>query len=54
MKEIDDILTNLKRKIVKPVYYLYGEEPYYIDVISDYIESYFLDESEKEFNQSVL
>ena len=54
MKEIDDILTNLKRKIVKPVYYLYGEEPYYIDVISDYIESHFLDESEKEFNQSVL
>jgi DNA polymerase-3 subunit delta len=54
MKEIDDILTNLKRKIVKPVYYLYGEEPYYIDVISDYIEQHFLDESEKEFNQKVI
>jgi DNA polymerase-3 subunit delta len=54
MKEIDDILTNLKRKIVKPIYYLYGEEPYYIDLISDYIEKHFLDESEKEFNQSVL
>jgi len=54
MKEIDDILTNIKRKIVKPVYYLYGEEPYYIDVISDYIEHHFLDDSEKEFNQSVL
>ncbi len=31
-----------------------GEEPYFIDMISDYIESNVLDESEKEFNQSVL
>ena len=54
MKQIDELLTNLKRKIVKPVYYLYGEEPYYIDVVSDYIEQHFLDEADKEFNQSVL
>ncbi len=31
-----------------------GEEPYFIDMISDYIENNVLDESEKEFNQSVL
>ncbi len=31
-----------------------GEEPYFIDMISDYIENNVLDESEKEFNQTVL
>ena len=53
MKEIDDILTNLKRKIVKPIYYLYGEEPYYIDKLADYIEHNLLTEEEKGFNQTV-
>lgn len=31
-----------------------GDEPYFIDMISDYIEQHVLDESEKEFNQTVL
>lgn len=31
-----------------------GEEPYFIDMISDYIENNVLNESEKEFNQTVL
>jgi DNA polymerase-3 subunit delta len=31
-----------------------GEEPYFIDVISDYIEKNVLDEAEKEFNQTVV
>ncbi len=38
----------------KPVYFLSGEEPYFIDQISDFIEKKVLDESEKEFNQTVL
>ncbi|MCD6066234.1 MAG: holA [Bacteroidetes bacterium] len=54
MKEYEEILTDLKRKILKPVYFLCGEEPYFIDKISDYIEHTILDESEREFNQSVL
>lgn len=54
MKEFEEILTNLKRKIFKPVYFLCGEEPYFIDKISDYIEHNVLDESEREFNQSIL
>lgn len=54
MKEVNQILTDLKRRIFKPVYFLSGEEPYYIDVISDYIEKQVLDESEQEFNQTVL
>ncbi len=54
MSEYSDILHDLKRKIIKPVYFLHGEEPYFIDKISDYIELNILDESEKEFNQSVI
>jgi DNA polymerase III subunit delta len=50
----NDILTNLKKRIFHPVYLLTGEEPYYIDVISDYIENNILNESEREFNQLVL
>ncbi len=54
MKEVNQILLDLKRKIYKPVYFLSGEEPHYIDQISDYIENNVLDDSEKEFNQSVV
>lgn len=54
MKEFEEIITDLKRKIYKPVYFLCGEEPYFIDKISDLIETTVLDESEREFNQSVL
>lgn len=48
------ILKDLKNKVYHPVYFLTGEEPYYIDLISDHIEQYVLDDSEKDFNQSIL
>lgn len=54
MKEVTQILTDLKRRIFKPVYFLSGEEAYYIDMVSDYIEKNVLDESEQEFNQTIL
>jgi DNA polymerase-3 subunit delta len=54
MKEINHLLLDLKRKIFKPVYFLSGEEAYYIDLVSDYIEKNALDESEREFNQDVV
>jgi DNA polymerase-3 subunit delta len=37
-----------------PLYFLWGEEPYYIDLISNYIEKNLLSEEEKGFNQMVL
>lgn len=49
-----EIITDLKRKIYKPVYFLCGDEPYFIDKISDYVEQNILSEEEKEFNQTVL
>jgi DNA polymerase-3 subunit delta len=52
--EYKDILSDLKKKIYKPVYFLMGDEPYFIDKIADFIEHNVLDESEREFNQSVL
>jgi DNA polymerase III subunit delta len=50
----DQILNDLKNKIYRPVYFLMGEEPYFIDIISDYILENVLTEDEKEFNQAVL
>ena len=52
--EHQQILQDLKNKVYHPVYFLTGDEPYYIDIISSYIENHVLDENEKEFNQSVL
>ena len=50
----EQIITELKNKIYRPVYFLTGEEPYFIDVISDYIIDNALTADEKEFNQAVL
>lgn len=50
----EDILKKIANKAYHPVYCLMGEEPYYIDLISDYIENNVLDENEKEFNLTVL
>ncbi len=50
----EKIIQDLKNKIYHPVYFLCGEEPYYIDHISDYIEKNVLSDSEKEFNQTIV
>ncbi|MDP1801150.1 MAG: DNA polymerase III subunit delta [Bacteroidota bacterium] len=54
MKEANQILLDLKRRIYKPIYFLSGEEAYYIDQISDYIENNVLDEADREFNQNIV
>jgi DNA polymerase-3 subunit delta len=48
------ILSEIKSRKYAPVYFLQGEETYYIDLISDYIEQNVLSESEKGFNQVIL
>jgi DNA polymerase-3 subunit delta len=50
----EEIISDLKNRIFKPVYFLAGEEPYYIDLITDYIQDKVLPEAEKAFNQIVL
>ena len=51
---IRKILNDLKARKYAPVYFLQGEETYYIDLISNYIEQNVLTEAEKGFNQVVL
>ena len=50
----EEIMSDLGKRIFKPIYFLAGEEPYYIDLIVDYIEQNVLEESEKAFNQIIL
>ena len=54
MASYDDIMKSLKRKEYAPIYILYGEEAYYIDKVSDYIENNVLDEVSREFDQTVV
>jgi len=54
MNEIRNIVSDIKNGNIKPIYFLMGDEPYYIDKISDYIEKNILDEAEKGFNQQVM
>jgi DNA polymerase III subunit delta len=48
------VLTALKNKQYAPVYFLQGEEPYYIDLLTRYIEENVLSASEKDFNLTVV
>lgn len=50
----EDVMSDLKEKKYKPVYFLAGEEPYYIDIITEYIENKILPEAERAFNQGVI
>lgn len=54
MDEVLKIVNDIKSGNIKPIYFLMGEEPYYIDKLSDYIEEKVLTEEEKGFNQTVL
>jgi DNA polymerase-3 subunit delta len=50
----ENIMADMKKGIFKPVYFLAGEEPYYIDVISEYIETKAIPEDDKAFNQTIV
>lgn len=54
LDNVAHIIKEIKAGKPAPIYFLYGEEPYYIDAISDYIEQHVLPEEQKEFNQTVL
>ena len=50
----DSIMKELQERQFKPVYYLMGDEPYYIDKISDWIAENVLQPEERDFNQTIL
>lgn len=52
--DVKQLVAEIKKGDLKPIYFLMGEESYYIDKISDFIEDNVLDEAEKGFNQMVL
>lgn len=54
MDEVIKIVNDIKAGNIKPIYFLMGEEPYYIDKLAEYIEKNILSEEEKGFNQTVL
>jgi len=49
-----EIIKDLKNRKFKPLYLLHGEEPYFINLISNYIEHKVLSDAEKGFNQTIL
>ncbi|MEM8506486.1 MAG: DNA polymerase III subunit delta [Bacteroidota bacterium] len=54
MEEARRIVEEIKSGEIKPLYFLMGEEPYYIDKIAEFIGSTVLSEEEKGFNQITL
>jgi DNA polymerase-3 subunit delta len=50
----NQIISDLKKKQYQPIYFLHGNEPYFIDAIANYIEKNVLSDGEKSFNQTVL
>ncbi|NLN32386.1 MAG: DNA polymerase III subunit delta [Flavobacteriaceae bacterium] len=54
MSQPNSILKDIKNKKFAPIYFLSGEEPFFIDQVSKAIESDVLTEDEKGFNQTIL
>ncbi|WP_297692234.1 DNA polymerase III subunit delta [uncultured Eudoraea sp.] len=54
MEEVKQIVNNIRSSIICPIYFLMGDEPYYIDKIAQFISDNVLTEEEKGFNQMVL
>jgi DNA polymerase III subunit delta len=52
--EFENIISKINNRIFSPVYFLAGDEPYFIDKISKLIENTVLDESERDFAQNVV
>ena len=52
--EYKDIAQELKQNTYRPVYFFYGDEPYFIDRLTQHIQENALSEAEKSFNQTVL
>ncbi|MFI0426610.1 MAG: DNA polymerase III subunit delta [Flavobacterium sp.] len=54
MDEVIQITKDIKAGNFKPIYFFMGEEPYYIDKLTDFIDDNVLSEDEKGFNQMTI
>lgn len=52
--DYQDIIHDWKKKKFRPLYWLEGEEDFFIDQVSNYAEHQLLDEAEKDFNLTIL
>lgn len=50
----ESLSSDIKAKKFSPLYCFCGEEPYYVDVLTELIENNALNESEKAFNQTIV
>ncbi|MDR2972279.1 MAG: DNA polymerase III subunit delta [Bacteroidales bacterium] len=50
----DQILAQFKKKHFAPIYFLMGDEPFYIDEIANYIERNVMPEEQRDFNQMLV
>lgn len=54
MSQANQVIKDIKNKKLHPIYFLSGDEPFYIDLISKTIEDEVLTEDEKAFNQNII
>ena len=54
MDDVSKIIKEIKAGQIKPIYFLMGDEPYYIDKLSEFIENNILPEENRGFDQMVL
>lgn len=54
MEEVKQIVSDIRDGTIRPIYFLMGEEPYFIDKLAEFIGDSILSEEEKGFNQMVL
>ncbi|MCK5908020.1 MAG: DNA polymerase III subunit delta, partial [Flavobacteriales bacterium] len=52
--QVNQIVKDIKQGNYKPIYFFFGDEPYYIDKLSGFIEKNVLSEDERDFNQIVM
>lgn len=53
-QEFLKIVTDIKKGKFAPIYFLMGDEPYYIDQITDTVVHYALDDADRDFNQTIV
>ena len=54
LQEINSVISKIKNKVFSPIYFLMGEETYYIDYITELIDNEVLSDDEKNFNKTIL
>ena len=54
LQEINAIISKIKNKVYSPIYFLMGQETYYIDFITNLLDKKVLTDDEKNFNKTVL